>query len=499
MTQNASNQIQTTNLDELINILELTAEDVKYNKFKYWFPKSGEYARDKYPKYIKFINATSRYSQTCLSGPNRMGKTETLCFILTAHLTGLYPDWWMGKKSYTPTKCWAVGLTSEKVAEVFEAGLLGENLDDIGTGMIPRDLLIGKPVKKPGTVGVYKQKVRHVSGGVSIIYFKAYEQYDKGGFVGTKIFCICLDEDPIANSENIYSECMMRLIDKHNPGELRCAFTPISQGEGVIYNYFFPDMIATKDGSVPTDPDKFAIQISLDDVPHIPPKEKQRMKDSALPHDYDARIYGIRNSAAGAVYPVDWSRILIDPFPIPDWWPKVYGFDTGVKNNAAVWVAQNPETDTFYIYDRYYAGYEPFEIHTMAIKQKSKGTWMFGAADAFALNAEDGAQIIETYKNLGLNLIPAYKKNKDSGIMTVYQLFKSGRLFIFNHLDDLIKDLRKYRRDETGKIVKKDDHGPDAVQYALTTGANYMETEPTFAENNYEYAPFTSRNKYTGY
>lgn len=488
---------QNKNLDELLNLLELTAENLKYNKFFTMFPDTGKYARENYPKHVKFINCSARYSQSALIGGNRIGKSTAGCYILTAHLTGLYPDWWKGRKFYAPTHCWAVGKTSEKTQEILQNGLLGENLNDIGTGMIPKHLLVGKPKRKQGSTDcVYSQRVKHVSGGLSLLTFKAYTQYDEGGFEGTKIKCILLDEEP--EKAGVYSECLMRLIDEHSPGEIRCTFTPLFS-DGGIYEQFIPDTYASKDGSVPTDPDKFALQVGLDDVPHLPQSEKEKIIKGCLPHEVEARSKGIRTMGAGAVYPVEWEKILIDPIPIPTWWPKVYGFDTGWKHNAAIWIAKDPDTNTYYAYAEYYAGYQPAVLHAAAIKAKSNGDWMTGAADALAVNQNDGTKMIEEYLEQGLNLIKANKANRDSGILKVLELFRSGRLFIFATLENLIRELRKYRRDEDNQIIKKDDHGCDAIRYALTTGCNYMDTEPTFNDGYDDFGSASIRNKYTGY
>jgi hypothetical protein len=46
---------------------------------------------------------------------NRTGKTECAAFELTAHLTGLYPKWWSGRKFNRPARVWASGDTLELI------------------------------------------------------------------------------------------------------------------------------------------------------------------------------------------------------------------------------------------------------------------------------------------------------------------------------------------------------------------------------------------------
>jgi hypothetical protein len=38
--------------------------------------------------------------------------------------------------------------------------------------------------------------------------------------------------------------------------------------------------------------------------------------------------------------------------------------------------------------------------------------------------------------------------------------------------------MKMYRRDERGRIVKRNDHGPDALRYACMTGPAIRRTKP---------------------
>ncbi len=54
----------------------------------------------------------------------------------------------------------------------------------------------------------------------------------------------------------------------------------------------------------------------------------------------------------------------------------------------------------------------------------------------------------------------------------MWERLSSGRLKIFKSLGNLRAEYRIYRRDEKGRIVKKDDHGLDALRYAIMSGLN---------------------------
>lgn len=487
--------VSPENVDELLELLENEVNTIKYNKIDTIFPDTGPYRRELYVAHMKFIAASSHYSQLAFIAGNRTGKTMVGAYIMTCHLTGLYPKWWTGRKFLNPIRAWAVGKTNQKTKEILQFELLGES-DELGTGMIPRHLIIGKPIKKQGTPDAIEiVKVRHASGGASLLAFKSYEQ-GRGGFEGTKQQCIWLDEEP--EDESIYSECVIRTADKFNPGIIWCTFTPLYGLKGVAL-MFLPDLMATRDGSVRTDQHKFAVQTTWDDVPHLTEEMKDELYASALPHEREARRKGIPSLGSGAIFPIDWDTVIIDPlpFPIPPWWPKVYGFDTGWKCNAAVWLTQNPDDGIIYAYSEYYAGQEHVAIHTRAIK--ARGDWMTGAADAFAVNQQDGSKMIDLYRDEGLNLVNAKKTDRDSGILKIQQLFDCGKLKIFSTCVNLIREIRRYQRDEKGNIVKKDDHAIDAFRYAITTGMDYIETPPDSHEDNHYYEEIGTRDRHTGY
>jgi hypothetical protein len=54
----------------------------------------------------------------------------------------------------------------------------------------------------------------------------------------------------------------------------------------------------------------------------------------------------------------------------------------------------------------------------------------------------------------------------------------AGQLKFFNNLTNLYSELRTYRRDENGKIVKDRDHLLDALRYAIQSGREQMVTKP---------------------
>jgi len=49
---------------------------------------------------------------------NRVGKTMSGAAELAYHLTGLYPDWWQGRKFAEPIRAWCGGESNETTRDV---------------------------------------------------------------------------------------------------------------------------------------------------------------------------------------------------------------------------------------------------------------------------------------------------------------------------------------------------------------------------------------------
>jgi len=129
------------------------------------------YSRHKYARHMEFFEAGASYRERCLMAANRVGKTygggayETTC-----HLTGLYPDWWNGKRFKTPVRWWAAGKTNETTRDIVQSALLGDISYNgsrkavTGTGIVP-GALIGSITWKQGVQDLVDTiKVKHVSG-----------------------------------------------------------------------------------------------------------------------------------------------------------------------------------------------------------------------------------------------------------------------------------------------------------------------------------------------
>lgn len=203
-------------------------ERAKYNRFADLFPDTGPLRRELYVKHMEFFTAGETHRERCFMAANRVGKTVAGGYETTAHLTGLYPEWWPGRTFKRPIRAWAAGDTNETTRDIIQLELLGnvvtvngrKALD--GSGLIPREC-IGQPKWKQGVMDLVDTvPILHRTGGWSHIGFKSFDQ-GRRSFQGTAKELIWLDEEcPI----DVYGECMMRVATTR--GILMTTFTPLS-------------------------------------------------------------------------------------------------------------------------------------------------------------------------------------------------------------------------------------------------------------------------------
>jgi phage terminase large subunit-like protein len=186
------------------------------------YPETGPLRRDLYAKHMAFFAAGATEYDRCMLAANRVGKSYGVGGYETAlHLTGAYPQWWQGRRFTHPTEAWAAGDTSETTRDIVQSILMGP-MGELGTGLIPGDSIIGEPSRRAGVTGAMDTaRVRHSSGGTSILGFKSFDQGRKK-FQGTAKHLCWLDEEP---PQDVHEECMMRLMTTN--GLMLVTYTPL--------------------------------------------------------------------------------------------------------------------------------------------------------------------------------------------------------------------------------------------------------------------------------
>lgn len=199
------------------------------------------HARAGYARHMEFFEAGADFRERMFRAANRVGKTVAGAYETTCHLTGLYPDWWRGRRFRQPVRWWAAGKTNETTRDIVQAALLGPIAHEgqrkvfAGTGMVPGDL-IGNIAWKQGVQDLADTvQIKHASGQWSRLGLKSYQQ-GRGSFEGTAQHGIWLDEEPPLD---VYAECLIRTAT--TKGISLITFTPLEGMSEVVMSFLSED------------------------------------------------------------------------------------------------------------------------------------------------------------------------------------------------------------------------------------------------------------------
>lgn len=432
---------------------------------------STEKERQDYPHWMQFFEEGKTHHERLAMCANQVGKTTAGLFEVTAHVTGRYPEWWTGHRFDGANTWWVCGTTLREVRDVLQARLLGQT-GQFGTGFIPADALDFESLieaKKAETL-VSTFRIKHVSGGFSTITFKSYES-GREAFQGMPGISVLLDEEP---DISIYGEAIMRTIAGNN--RVLLTFTPLKGVSTTVLNFLGENDIQRPSGEL--SPSRWLTRATWNDAPHLDEAKKAALLAALPQYQRDARTLGIPTLGAGAIYQVSEETVFIDPFEVPEHWPRCYGLDVGWKVTAAIWGAIDRDSNTLYLYSEYYGQEAVPAIHAAAIR--ARGEHIFGAVDPAARGRgqDDGQSLMQQYHDLGLNLVKA-DNSVEPMLWNILSLMQEGRLKIFKTCTNTLREFRMYRRDEKGKVVKTDDHVLDALRYLVASGRDMARLKPS--------------------
>lgn len=438
--------------EQVADLLEMLNEHFRENKIYSYHP---------YDWQKRFHDAGLTYRERMLMAANRVGKTLSAGAEVAIHATGLYPDWWEGRRFDKEVLIWVGSVTNEASRDIVQKELLGGPGEKLGTGWIPKRLIEGKPSNKQAGISdvVDGVKVRHVSGGLSEINFKTYDQGWRK-WQGTAPHVVWLDEEPDDNQ--LFTEAETRLMTTN--GTMIVTFTPL-MGETEIVSHF----LAKKPGT-------FLLNVSWDDAPHLSDKDKAEMASLYPEHERDARTKGIPMLGEGRVFPVSEESLRCKPFDIPEHWYRICGVDFGIEHPAAAaWIAWDRDSDTYYLYDCYKQANQVAVYHAEAIKRR--GAWIPVAWPHDGINKEKsgGDTIKNAYLQHGVNMLAkSARYDEDKGgaqpvepiVLEVTELMKTGRFKVFATCDGFFEEFRSYHR-KGGKLAAHRDDILKATFYAL--------------------------------
>lgn len=326
--------------------------------------------------------------------------------------------------------------------------------------MIPGECILDTPTGSSLKQAFDFAKVRHVSGGESILYFRSYDQGSDRVQAMTLDFAWA-DEEP---KEDYYYELLARTSAVQGP--IYMTMTPL-KGMTKIVQKFMSERPA---GTI-------IISMTLEDALHYSAEQRASLIASYPAYIREARAYGRPSKGSGVVYPVTDESITCDPLPIPSFWRQIAGLDLGGSGEgghptAAVRLAHDPEGDIVYVTQTYRKKGGPIYEHAAALRAWGANLPWAWPADALQHERKSGEAIKDMFQGHGLTMLPEFAQFEDGstgvevGVEKIYERMLTGRWRVFKHLNDYFAEFGMYHRKE-GVIVKENDDIMDAKRYAL--------------------------------
>lgn len=214
--------------------------------------------------------------------------------------------------------------------------------------------------------------------------------------------------------------------------------------------------------------------MTIDDAEHYSLAEREAIVSAYPEHEREARARGIPVLGSGRVFPVAEERITVEPFKIPDYWPRLGAMDFGWDHPfAAVEVVHDTETDTVYVTKAYRVKEQAPAMHAIALKPW--GAWLPWSwpRDGRRETLEGaGLALAKQFREHGLNMMGTHAQFTDgsvsveAGIMDMLDRMQLGTFKVFSSLADWFEEYRLYHRKD-GVVVKLRDDLMSATRYGV--------------------------------
>ena len=443
-----------------------------------------------YPWQVRFHNLGKEHDERALLANNQGGKSRCGAAEVACHATGWYPDWWEGHRIAHPCEILVSGVTNEELRNICQRQLLGKITEDRaadGTGWIPANAVKKVTFRQCGVPNVVDTvEVRHVSGGISTIMFKSYEQ-GATKFQGVQFDVAWLDEEP--EEQDIFSEIQTRMMVRR--GHILFTRTPLFGTTDMVRHFM--------NGG----PGIAFLMVSLDECPHLNADDKARMLARWPEHERATRATGVPMLGEGAVYPIADSQITCAPFAIPDHFRRIVGIDFGIDHPfAAAWIAFDADADVMYLYDAWQTSGQTPPIHAAALKARGRKIPVSWPHDGTMRDKGSGRSLADQYGDHDLNMLGISARihddkgggqSREAIASMVLERMHTGRFKVFSNQSEWLRQKNMYHR-KGGKINAVNDDLLSASHYAVMmvryamSGVEMDMTRPKRAQN--EYNPF---------
>src|SRR6516165_10794294 len=405
-----------------------------------------------YPKQLEVLERSATRRELLWRGANQSGNPFAAAVLLSYCLTGRYPPWYKRHRFTKPITAWVCSETAILLRDVMQKLLFGEPGDPeaLGTGTVPLDLIADKPSLARGITDAYDTvRVKHVSGGNSVVRFRSY-QAGREAFQGVTLDLIIFDEEP---PPDVYAEGITRITATN--GRALLVYTPMG-GPGEVTRRF------TQEDS----PDRAIVKMSLYDICDLPGSHMTRgmveaIKRNCPPHEMRTRVFGEDMLGEGSIFPVDEETITEPPLVhVPPHWFKIWGLDFGISHAfAAVLLLHDADADVVHVHHCIrLKGQTPLQ-HAVPMKAIGADVVVAYPADGDNREMGTGEPLSKLYREQNLRMLPHSATFEDGrvsterGIFEMWQRMTTGRFKVANTQLQWFEEFRGYHR-KNNQIVK---------------------------------------------
>lgn len=332
----------------------------------------------------------------------------------------------------------------------------------------------------------------------STIIFRHLEEPDKLKSLNLGFFAI---DEMTETPENVFLMLQSRLRKKEVGRRIGFGSTN-PEGHDWVWHKF---SVAHKD-----DPDYLFIRAASYENKHLPSDYVEDLRKSFPEHWIKRYIEGDPSAFAGQII-TGWNEAIhvLEPFEIPDDWPRFVGLDHGTNNPTAVlWCAIHPEGFKVF-YKEHFQSQELVEYHAKKIFELNGSdnieNWIADPA-IFNLTQQNPKRglhsIADIYAEYEIHWTPGDNDVK-SGINTLIHHFfidphlvnpftghiGSPRAFLTKDCPNAIHEIPQYRWKEVkirGKYrakpeepEKANDHTVDVIRYLLMSNMEPAQIKPS--------------------
>jgi hypothetical protein len=221
--------------------------------------------------------------------------------------------------------------------------------------------------------------------------------------------------------------------------------------------------------------------------PAFPRSEYNRAFETLQAWKFDMLYRGIYSKPAGMVYH-DFDSVVhvVAPFEIPSDWKRYVGIDPGAIHTALLWLAEDKEHESYYIYRESLEGNMTTQEHTQKALLESDAKqavkWVGGS--------KSEKQFRLDWKDAGIDVEEPSVTDVESGLDRVTALLKAKRLLVFSTCRGIIDEFGRYSRklDAKGEVTeqienKSEFHRLDALRYIISNLGESETKKPNVTTN----------------